>query len=218
MDMVLGGLRRFSAITASLLLTGGLVWGCTHEPQIVLPPPGGTNGAVNTTPVNTAPVNTAPAVNTSPANTNSAPEYNAPSPQPSDTPIYSENVNQDLAGSNANTEVEPQGGNEAEEGEEVVVDVEAQARDSERVARVTEIQQALDAYKVANNAFPEVLDTLREGFLAEIPKDVDGDEFSYTPIGALPAQFYDLCYELEVGTASIAAGYHCASPEGIAHP
>lgn len=154
-----------------------------------------------------APVNTAP-VNTAPANTNSAPVYDAPAPQPSDTPIYAENVNQEVA----------EGGNEATEDEEVVVDVEAQTRDSERVARVTEIQQALEAYKVANNAFPELLENLREGFLAEIPKDVDGDEFSYTPIGALPAQFYDLCYELEVGTTEIVAGYHCASPEGIAHP
>lgn len=215
--MVLGGLRRFSSITATLLLTGGLVWGCTHEKNIVLPSPGGSTNSVKITPTNTTPVNVTPSTNnenSTPVNTtpvNTAPVNSTPvNSTPSDDDLYLENGNQDIA---------TEGGNEATEDEsEVVVDVEAQARDVERVARVTQIQEALNAYKSSFNAFPETLDSLREGFLSDIPKDVDGDDFSYTPIGALPAQFYDLCYELEVGTTAISAGYHCASPEGIAHP
>lgn len=205
--MVLGGLRRFSAITACLLLTGGLVWGCTHEVEKVLPPPGGTN----TTTVNSAPTYTTP---TTPSNSN--PTY--PTQPPTPDKIYLENTNSDVAEVNVNTEQEPIGGNEATEDVVEEVDVEAQSRDTERVARVTQILQALEAYKSTHDSFPEALEALREGFIAEIPKDVDGDDFSYTPIGALPPQFYDLCYELEVGTAAISAGYHCASPEGIAHP
>lgn len=178
--MVLGGLRKFSSISAVLLLLGGLVWGCTHKVPTVLP----TNTAqTNTAPVNTVPVNSAP-INSEPIDQNT----NTVTPPPSKVYVEEE------------------------------VDLEAQARDIERVSRITQIQRALESYKAAYQSFPEALEGLREEFLTEIPKDVDSDDFSYTPIGALPAQFYDLCYELEVGTAEISAGYHCASPEGIAHP
>lgn len=198
--MVLGGLRKFSSISATLLLTGGLVWGCTHKAPTVLPTP------VNTVPVNSAPINSVPIYQ----NTNTV------TPPPST--VYTENTNQEVAQENTNTVAEETAQPEAEEEMEEEVDPEAQARDIERVSRITQIQRALESYKAAHQSFPEAVEGLREEFLTEIPKDVDGDDFSYTPIGALPAQFYDLCYELEVGTAEITAGYHCASPEGIAHP
>ncbi|MEK7540092.1 MAG: hypothetical protein AAB558_02495 [Patescibacteria group bacterium] len=200
--MLLGGLRRTVAISASLILAGGLVWGCTHQVKTVLPT------------ANTAPINATNSTPTQPAQLNT----NTVTPSPSK--VYTENANQEVTQANVNVNVngETIGGNEATEETAAEVDVEAQNRDTERVARITQIQQALESYRAAHQSFPEVLDGLREGFLNEIPKDVDGDDFSYTPIGALPAQFYDLCYELEVGTDSITSGYHCASPEGIAHP
>lgn len=99
------------------------------------------------------------------------------------------------------------------------VDLEAQARDAERVARLTTIRDALEAYKNTNAAYPENVDTLlTSAYLSAIPKDIDESDFSYTPIGALPAQYYDLCYTLEVGVGAITTGYHCANPDGIANP
>lgn len=98
------------------------------------------------------------------------------------------------------------------------VDIEAQNRDAERMARITQIQDALESFKTVYAAYPEKLEQLVSEFLTTIPKNLDESDFSYTPIGALPAQFYDLCYELEVGVGTITAGYHCATPDGIANP
>lgn len=104
------------------------------------------------------------------------------------------------------------------EDEVPVVDVEAQNRDAERVARITQIRDALEAYKKTNDAYPETLEALvTSAYLPTIPKDIDETDFSYTPIGALPAQYYDLCYTLEVGVGAITSGYHCANPDGLAN-
>lgn len=100
----------------------------------------------------------------------------------------------------------------------VAVDPAAQTRDTDRMALVTQIRGALKAYKVKNAAFPDKLELLLDGFLTTTPKDPDGSDFSYTPIGVLPAQFYDLCYSLEVGVDGVEAGYHCATPDGVAQP
>lgn len=215
--MTLGGPRKIIAISACLVLAGGLVWGCTHQVRTVLP---NSNSTLTANFIQTQ-------QNSTQTNTNAV--------IPDTNKVYTEHVNATVAETSQTTELELNNGEDQVNGEVAVegedgagevtegeaaqeVDVEARERDVERVARITQIQQALESYKVQHQAFPEVLEMLAEGFLAEIPKDVDGDDFSYTPIGALPAQFYDLCYELEVGTESITAGYHCASPEGVAHP
>lgn len=123
----------------------------------------------------------------------------------------SENINAAQVATNTAVEV-------VAEDEVPAVDVEAQNRDAERVARITQMRDALEAYKKTNDAYPETLEVLvTSAYLSAIPKDMDDTDFSYTPIGALPAQYYDLCYTLEVGVGVITSGYHCANPDGLAN-
>lgn len=145
-----------------------------------------------------------------------------PATQVNQAPVVNTNTQTNTVADKTNKKVATENVNAAaaaDEGDEVpAVDVEAQARDAQRVASIRSIQNALDRYRVQTGAYPETLDVLVPGFLSAIPKNLDESDFSYTPIGSLPAQFFDLCYELEVGTGEIGSGYHCANPDGVANP
>lgn len=91
----------------------------------------------------------------------------------------------------------------------------SKARDVARLADITTIQVALELYKAAQGSYPTNLDELvNQEYLNAVPENPTpgGQTYTYTPIGSLPAQYYDLCYELEEGTDQEEAGYHCVSP------
>src|SRR3990167_2328302 len=97
---------------------------------------------------------------------------------------------------------------------------DAQKRDQQRLADVESLQKALQAYFDAKQVYPDTLDGLVPDFIAALPKNPTpgGADYTYTPIGKLPATFYDLSYELEVGSGEVGAGVHTATPKGIAQP
>lgn len=99
-------------------------------------------------------------------------------------------------------------------------DPNAVSRDEQRIADIKRIQEALVEFKSDRGNYPEKMEELAPDYLSEIPKNPTpgGIDYIYTPIGALPAQYYDLAYELEVGTSEVKdAGTHIANPEGIAN-
>lgn len=98
---------------------------------------------------------------------------------------------------------------------------EAKARDEQRITQVKEIQSALSSFYKDKGNYPEKMDELvSEGYLSEIPKNPTpgGIDYVYTPIGSLPAQYYDLAYSLEVGTDGVEAGEQIANPSSIGQP
>lgn len=123
-----------------------------------------------------------------------------------------ENTNQ-VTNENANLGVE-----EAEP--TVESQSEAEARDTQRLAHVRIIQAAIGLYKTDNGHYPDSFSDLMPDYLLAWPANPTpgGADYVYTPIGSLPAQYYDLSYELEVGTEGIIEGMHVANPDGIAVP
>lgn len=103
---------------------------------------------------------------------------------------------------------------------ETVTDDSAQARDTQRVADVKALQTALELYNTDKQAYPDTFDGLVPTYLKVLPTNPTpgGSDYVYTPIGSLPAKFYDLSYTLEVGTDDVSAGQHIATPKGIAQP
>jgi len=100
-------------------------------------------------------------------------------------------------------------------------DPEAKARDDQRITQVKEIQAALTSFFENKGNYPEKMEELvTERFLSELPQNPapGGINYVYTPIGSLPAQYYDLAYSLEVGTDEVGAGDHIANPDSIAYP
>ena len=116
----------------------------------------------------------------------------------------------------------------SDEGEEKTVeeataeqDPDAVSRDEQRIVDIKSIQDALVKYKDATGNYPEQMNELMPDYLSEIPANPEpgGIDYIYTPIGKLPAQYYDLAYELEAGTSEVeGAGTHIANPDGIANP
>lgn len=100
-------------------------------------------------------------------------------------------------------------------------DPEAKKRDDERLTEVEDIRIKLAEYYEDKGNYPESLEQLvTEGYFTEIPVNPTpgGMDYIYTPIGSLPAMFYDLAYSLEVGTETLEPGEHVANPENIAFP
>lgn len=91
---------------------------------------------------------------------------------------------------------------------------QAEERDRTRLSHVDDLQKALDKYFKDKKSYPEKLDELVDKYLKELPKDPSTNEvYSYTPIGSLPAKYYDLLYTLEVGVDDKPYGANVASPE-----
>ena len=99
-------------------------------------------------------------------------------------------------------------------------DPQARTRDEQRVVDIKSLQAALRAHFEADGSYPDILDGLVPRFLQTLPQNSTpgGRDYIYTPIGSLPAQFYDLSYELEVGTDEVSGGSHVATPKGLMQP
>lgn len=98
---------------------------------------------------------------------------------------------------------------------------EAKTRDDQRIAGVEELRAKLKMYFDDKGNYPETMDELvNEGYLTELPQNPTpgGIDYVYTPIGSLPAKYYDLAYSLEVGANDMEAGEHVANPDYIAYP
>lgn len=120
-------------------------------------------------------------------------------------------------GSNSSTTISEENTNE----ENKKNDPEAKARDEQRISDIEEIRSALTSFFDDKGNYPEKMGELvSEGYLSELPKNPTpgGIDYVYTPIGSLPAQYYDLAYSLEAGTDEIEAGSHIANPDGVAYP
>ena len=104
--------------------------------------------------------------------------------------------------------------------ETAAADPDARKRDDQRIADVTSLRDALKKHFDEKSSYPDNFDGLVPGYLSALPKNPTpgGRDYNYTPIGSLPAKFYDLSYELEVGTDEVSAGGHVATPDGIAQP
>ncbi|PIY96682.1 MAG: hypothetical protein COY66_03495 [Candidatus Kerfeldbacteria bacterium CG_4_10_14_0_8_um_filter_42_10] len=110
---------------------------------------------------------------------------------------------------------------ETTENSNSAVSAEAKARDEQRVADIEAIRTALKMHNDVEGNYPEkVEDVVTKGYLIPLPKNPTpgGMDYVYTPIGALPAKYYDLAYSLEVGTDALGAGEHIANPDNIAYP
>ena len=100
----------------------------------------------------------------------------------------------------------------------------AMARDESRIADIKSIQVALELFNTEKGNYPETADELvSAGYLTgwpQDPKEGEAEEYTYTytPIGKIPAQYYDLSYYLEVGVSNISTGLHVANPDGLANP
>lgn len=97
----------------------------------------------------------------------------------------------------------------------------AETRDAERLSDVRTIQTAIEAYKADKGNYPdESSELISGGYLSAwlANPTPGGADYVYTPIGSLPAQYYDLSYELEVGAEGVIEGVHVANPDGIAVP
>ena len=99
------------------------------------------------------------------------------------------------------TEITPVEVEESVQSQEVLEELEESAevlsatRDQKRTADIAAIKQALELYKVDNGSYPPTLEEL--DIILPTNPTPGGKDYSYTPIGSLPAQFYDLCFELE---------------------
>jgi len=100
-------------------------------------------------------------------------------------------------------------------------DPDAKNRDEERLSEVEDIRTKLAKFNTDKGNYPETLDELvTEGYYEELPVNPTpgGIDYVYTPIGSLPAEFYDLAYSLEAGTDDLEPGEHIANPDSIAFP
>ena len=100
-------------------------------------------------------------------------------------------------------------------------DPDAIKRDEERVVEIKDIREKLDSFNTDKGNYPENLEELvTEGYYSDLPVNPTpgGIDYVYTPIGSLPAKFYDLAYTLEAGTDELEAGEHIANPDSISFP
>lgn len=101
----------------------------------------------------------------------------------------------------ASTEITPAPVDESVQSQEVLedlaesVDSLAQARDQKRQDDIASLQNALELYQVEQGSYPNALDELE--ITLPVNPTPGGSDYSYTPIGSLPAQYYDLCFTLE---------------------
>jgi len=91
----------------------------------------------------------------------------------------------------------------------------AKSNDELRTETVKKIQTALELFAANNASYPETYDELVPDYLEVWPDDPGSYEYVYTPIGALPARFYDVSYQLELDTDELSAGVNIASPDEI---
>lgn len=97
---------------------------------------------------------------------------------------------------------------------------QAELRDKKRLEDIKRLQVALSAYYKDKKEYPGELTDLMPKYIEAIPGNPNpgGINYSYTPIGSEPYTFYDLAYQLEVGTEGVEPGWHDATPNGIAQP
>lgn len=91
----------------------------------------------------------------------------------------------------------------------------AKKRDEQRVADIRTIRKALANFEREKGFYPSELSALVPEYLPEIPQDPLKSEYAYTPIGALPAEYYDLNYSMEVGVLGFQFGDHNATPDDL---
>lgn len=96
----------------------------------------------------------------------------------------------------------------------------AKGRDTQRLADIKKIQDALESYKKDKNSYPETLEELVSAYISTLPENPSpgGEPYTYTPIGTQPYNYYDISYTLEVGVDDVTLGAHTANPEGVAKP
>lgn len=92
-------------------------------------------------------------------------------------------------------------------------------RDQQRLADIKSLRDALAKYFTDNESYPERLDGLVPSYLSKLPADPLGDQakvpYTYTPIGSLPATYYDLGYYMEVGVEGLQPIEHDATPDNL---
>jgi hypothetical protein len=96
----------------------------------------------------------------------------------------------------------------------------ARIRDSNRLADIRSLRDALDKYKKDVGSYPQDLPLLKPRYLEEIPVNPvpGGQDYVYTPIGTEPYSIYDMSYSLEIGAEGVGPGEHIASSDGLATP
>lgn len=70
------------------------------------------------------------------------------------------------------------------------------ANDARAKADMREIQTALEQYKIDNDEYPAALTDLAPTYLAAVPTNPVGGQYTYTPAGT-PPQTYTLSYTLQ---------------------
>lgn len=93
---------------------------------------------------------------------------------------------------------------------------DAQSRDEQRLKDIEAIRSKLEEYKKSKGNYPEKLDELKD-----VPKDpsfTDLRGYTYTPIGKIPAQYYDLSFStesesIEFNGVKLERGYHVSTPD-----
>lgn len=89
-------------------------------------------------------------------------------------------------------------------------------RDTQRLANVQTIMEALEKHLDEVGSYPESINDLVPRYIDALPTGPnDDDQYLYTPIGRAPYTFFDLTYTLEIGTDDITPGAHTASPGAI---
>lgn len=92
----------------------------------------------------------------------------------------------------------------------------AKKRDEQRLKDIEEIRVKLEAYKKEKGNYPAKMDEL-----SRVPKDpsfTDERGYTYTPIGKLPALYYDLSFVTEsekmtYNGVELERGYHVSTPD-----
>lgn len=98
---------------------------------------------------------------------------------------------------------------------DALIDVDQGSKDARRARDVANIQAALELYFLENEHYPKSLEKLaEEGYLPHVPRDPEPDEheYTYTPIGAEPANYYDLIFWQEKGVAEYEKGENVVNP------
>lgn len=101
----------------------------------------------------------------------------------------------------ASQEITPIEAPESVQSQEVLEDLEenvgvlSQTRDEKRLSDIKSLQNALELYQAENSSYPNSLEEL--DIILPVNPTPGGKDYVYTPIGSLPAQYYDLCFTLE---------------------
>lgn len=125
-----------------------------------------------------------------------------------------ENVNADVENPEGEEELAPAVSTVPEQDRPAAIE-----RDKQRLADVKSLRDALAKFFNEKESYPEKLEELAPAYLSSIPVDPMGDQakvpYTYTPIGSLPATYYDLGYYMEVGVEGLEPIEHDATPENL---